>query len=242
MSGTDYKESNYTGEPHPQMMRAINGQVGLLAKTPDPFVMVMPSDENSRILYALLHDVESEHGEWKGGEFLVRVCLPNGFPNEPIHFFFLTETTWFVANKAVCIDGGVFHQENAVLALGILGFARKLYHGMQNPEFLGRGINIDTSSTPESRKKASLNSIAYNEKHYPGLTARIKENFVNTAAKWVFPPGEAADQIELVLNQRKVLMGGKEDEIYHKIRAKYLAPPPVAAAPAALAALDDGWD
>ncbi len=134
--------------------------------------------ENDDLRYwiVMLHDLPAV--EYKGGEFLFRMTIPDGFPHKPPRLEALTPTGVFehkepgsTSDAPICISIGEYHSAEW-RAMTIQDFAIHIIHALIDPGVLTKGIRIISPITAAGQEKASKRSRGFNLTHYkPFVTA-----------------------------------------------------------------------
>ena len=109
--------------------------------------------------------------------------MPENFPFEPPHFYFLTENGLYETGKKVCISIGEFHKDQYRAALGVSGFCNQLVSGLIGWKTMGTGIAI-VKTTVEHKKKLASITYDYNRTHYGDIIAKIDSAYGFYSAKW----------------------------------------------------------
>jgi len=138
---------------------------------------------NKKIWYVLLSGFEGNEGEFEGGEYLVRVELPDDFPSKPPSFYFMTPNGLYKPEEKVCISIGEFHADDYRAALGVFGFCTNLVSGLIGWRSMGGGINILTTKIKE-KKKLAKESVEFNIKNNYKHLQLVMESYANYSAAW----------------------------------------------------------
>jgi ubiquitin-conjugating enzyme E2 J2 len=151
---------------------------------PNEFVkFALKSEDETHIWYVLLNNFPGNNGEFESGEYLVRVEMPENFPFEPPHFYFLTETGLYGVEKKVCISIGEYHKDQYRAALGVSGFCNQLVSGLIGWKEMGGGIEIH-KTTDDAKKRLAIKSRESNWRLYPDLMRKIEESYATYSGKW----------------------------------------------------------
>ncbi len=156
-------------------------------KRPNEFLKFIIREEDTTKWYILLSGFSGPEDEFVGGEYLVRIHLPENFPYEPPHFYFMTPQGLYGLETKVCVSIGEYHKDEYRSTLGVDGFCNQLVSGLICWRDMGGGINILNTKTSEKRRMA-LDSKRYNREHYPQLIAEIESNYENYSKLWKTEP------------------------------------------------------
>lgn len=160
------------------------GQMKLAIKEPDEYFKFMfKSDAEMDAWYIIMSGFEGDNGEYKDGEYLVRIQLPKDFPFSPPDFYFMTPNGLYEVEKKVCINIGSYHKDQARAALKVSTFCNQLMSGFIGWTEMGGGINIVRTKAGEKKRLAAA-SQEYNRKHNAEIMDRIEANFRDYSSKW----------------------------------------------------------
>src|SRR6185295_7079813 len=102
-------------------------QYRFATREPNEFVKFYMCEHDTNTWYTLLHGIDGDELEFKGGEYLVRIELPDDFPRSaPPRFYFMTPQGLYDVEKIVCISIGEFHKDKYRSVLGVAGFCSQL--------------------------------------------------------------------------------------------------------------------
>lgn len=152
-------------------------------KAPSENFKFVMSEQDVGIWYVLIHNFSGNKDEYKGGEYLARLELPDDFPYGPLRFYLLTPNGVYTPNEKVCISIGEFHPGDYQAVLGVDGFCAQLLSGLIGWKELGGGINITLTNTDVKRKYAS-ESIAYNAKNNADVVKMINTAYDEYSLEW----------------------------------------------------------
>ncbi len=172
-------------------IKRLQAQYRFAIKAPHEHLMFYMDETKINVWYIMIHNVAGDNDEFMGGEYLVRIELPEDFPFKPPHFYFLTPQGVYDINKKICISIGEFHKDDYLSTLGVLGFCAQLVSGLIGWKSLGHGIALINTSIAAKRTMAS-ESRAYNETHHASILARIHGAFESYSAKWPTEPPKKA--------------------------------------------------
>jgi ubiquitin-conjugating enzyme E2 J2 len=133
--------------------------------------------------FVLASGFGGDHGEYVGGEYLIRMEVPKTYPADPPHFYFMTPQGLYGVEKKVCISIGEYHKSNYRAVLGIIGFCNNLVSGLIGWETLGRGIEI-LHTTKEEKMKLASASVAYNARNNAQIIEKIKNAYAEYSLAW----------------------------------------------------------
>lgn len=134
--------------------------------------------------YVQLSGFSGDNGEFEGGEYLVRVILPIGFPaTEPPQFYFLTPNGLYGVETKVCISIGEWHKDSYRAVLGVIGFCDQLVSGLIGWKTMGGGIEI-LSTTAKEKAKLAAASRKYNADNNAEILDKISASYADYSAKW----------------------------------------------------------
>jgi ubiquitin-conjugating enzyme E2 J2 len=167
----------------------LKGQFTTATKEPHEWLQFAMTD-NLNVWYIRLAGFTGEENEYTGGEYLVRVELPNDFPYKPPHFYFLTPQGLYGVETKVCISIGEYHPEKYRATLGVIGFCANLVSGLIGWKSMGGGIEIKNTSRAEKAQLAQQ-SHEYNLQHNKKILDQIAESYNAYSKKWVNLPAKA---------------------------------------------------
>jgi ubiquitin-protein ligase len=161
----------------------MNAQYRAAVREPNEFLKFYMCEENTSIWYVLISGIEGNENEYMGGEYIVRIELPNDFPYNPPHFYFMTEQGLYTPERKVCISIGEFHKSNYRAALGVAGFCEQLVSGLVGWKEIGHGISIVETTTERKRQLAQV-SCEFNTIHNGQILAKINSAYKDYSSKW----------------------------------------------------------
>jgi ubiquitin-protein ligase len=151
---------------------------------PDEYLKFYLDETNVMRWYVLLSGFTGEEGEFAGGEYLVRIELPDNFPYDPPKFFMMTPQGVFKVEATVCISIGEFHKDAYPPALKAFGFCRELVNGLIYWRCIGEGINIIANPPIDSIRSLAAASAAYNRTNHAKILSLIHNSFATYSANW----------------------------------------------------------
>lgn len=160
----------------------LNGQFRSATKQPSEFIKFAMSDDMST-WYVILSGFTGDKNEYVGGEYVVRIYLPPGFPFKPPHFYFMTPQGLYECEKKVCISIGEFHSDQYRAALGVAGFCEQLVSGLIGWREMGGGISI-IQTTENAKKKMAEESAGYNAAHNQYFMDLVNSAYAGYSSKW----------------------------------------------------------
>lgn len=137
------------------------------AKGSSPFIKYALTDDVT-VWYVLFHGIGADGGpgqEYIGGEYLMRLEIPPGFPTEPPNFYVLTPNGLYDILDKVCVSVSEFHSNSYPPTSGITGFCEYLLSGLLTWQDMGKGIRL-LETTSEEKQALAVASKAYNITHY----------------------------------------------------------------------------
>lgn len=162
----------------------LRSQFRVATKEKCEFVKYAIIDEaHPEVWHVLLHGFAGDKGEYVGGEYIVRVELPEKFPFEPPKFYFLTPNGLYEKETVVCIDIGEYHKENYRATLGVRGFVAQLMSGLIGWKTIGNGISLLKTKVGEKQRLATASS-SYNYTHHEAIMTAINASYDAYSAKW----------------------------------------------------------
>lgn len=161
----------------------LNAQFKAAVKGPSEYIKYAMVANNMSTWYALLSGFSGNEDEYAGGEYLVRVELPNDFPFSPPNFFFMTPNGLYAVEKKVCISIGVYHKDQYRAALGASGFCDQLVSGLIGWKDMGGGIELQTTTASQKRDLAAT-SKSFNEMNNARYIDQVNESFAGYSSKW----------------------------------------------------------
>lgn len=164
--------------------RVLQAQFNKAVREPNEFCkFAFKDDKTVNEWYVLLGNFDGDHDEFKGGEYLVRMVLPEKFPHEPPQFYFMTKNGLYDIEKKVCISIGEYHKDDYRAALGVAGFCNQLVSGLVGWESMGNGISILKTTADEKRHLAQV-SKEQNQKNHAAIIKHVNDTFARYSAKW----------------------------------------------------------
>jgi ubiquitin-conjugating enzyme E2 J2 len=158
-----------------QYMKAI--------REPDEFIKFYMCDSDTSKWYILLSGITGDENEFVGGEYLLRIHLPENFPFSPPEFYFMTAQGLYGVETKVCVSIGEYHKDQYRATLGVAGFCTQLVSGLVGWREMGGGISI-LKSTAEKKRKLAEQSQSYNIEHHSEILALIDASFKDYSRKW----------------------------------------------------------
>lgn len=143
----------------------------------------LKSDGELSSWYILLSGFDGDEGEFKDGEYLVRMEAPEDFPFNPPHFYLMTENGVYGVETKVCINIGEYHKDQYRAALGMAGFAAELMSGLIGWKSLGGGISIIQTTVAEKKKLARA-SRENNQRGHKSIMNKINDAYFAYSKKW----------------------------------------------------------
>lgn len=166
-------------------------QFNKATKEPHELLKFAIKPNASNIWYVMLTNFSGDNDEYafghdnkSYGEYLVRIELPDKFPFEPPHFYFMTPNGVYDCEKKVCVSIGEYHKDQYRATLGVPGFCNQLVSGLIGWKTLGGGINI-IETTIDKKKKYAADSCAYNLKHNESIVKLINNTYAEYSQKFV---------------------------------------------------------
>lgn len=169
-----------------KLTKILNAQFKKACKEPVEHIKFYMSPEDCKTWYVLLHHLGGDNNEYDGGEYLVRMQLPEDFPFSPPSFYFMTHNGLYSYEKKVCISIGEYHKDEYRASLGVLGFTKNLISGMIGWKDMGAGINLLKPKEQDLRKHAT-ESVAFNREKNAQILQKVNECFENYSAAWKVP-------------------------------------------------------
>ena len=163
--------------------RVVAAHYRKAVENPHEYLKYVIDETDYKKWYILMSNFSGNNDEYKSGQYLVRVELPNEYPYEPPHFYLMTPNGLYDTEKKACISIGEFHKKDYPATLGVVGFCEQLVSGFIGWKEIGHGISlIDTSE--EEKKILAIKSASYNEKHNKKYMDMINESFGAYSKKW----------------------------------------------------------
>lgn len=154
--------------------KIINKHYENALKKEDENIMFRMDDKDIRVWYALIHGLLGDNDELQGGEYLVKIVLPDTYPHSPPRFFFLTPNG-VVDNEAtdVCIHIGHHHSNNYATTMGVYGFVSNLRSVLLGWRDMSAtvGMGIKNNIQEDDMRLHAQQSAEYNRNHLAGIRA-----------------------------------------------------------------------
>lgn len=173
-----------------RLTAVLVNQFKTAVKEPHEYLKFCMDEKDVKTWYIMLSGFEGDEGEYKGGQYIVRVVLPNDFPYNPPQFYFMTEQGLYGVETKVCISIGEYHKDQYRAALGVRGFCNQLVSGLIGWKDMGSGIQILSTSNKEKSRLARA-SQAYNERHNADILRKINDSYNGYSAAWPKPDAVA---------------------------------------------------
>lgn len=150
---------------------------------PHEYIKYYIDNNNVKIWYVILSGFDGNEGEFVGGEYLVRVELPEDFPHNPPSFYFMTPNGLYKPEEKVCISIGEFHKADYRAALGVSGFCTNLVSGLIGWRSMGGGINI-LNTKIKQKKELAMESKEYNAINNSSIMELVLNSYAEYSSKW----------------------------------------------------------
>ena len=160
----------------------VDAQIRKIVKQDEEYytAVVDPSDVHK--VYVLIKNLPDDY---KGGEYLFKLVIPDEFPDSPPHLHALTPNGLFQIGGQICVSIGTFHQNDFKSnkkgtygwrpAIGLGGFILNgIINAMLHFDDEDSGIRIKLES-PEVKKELAQKSAEYNMKHHECICNLFKE-------------------------------------------------------------------
>jgi len=168
---------------------------------PNDYIRYGMCETDNFIWYILIENVDGPDGEFKGGQFLVRLEIDKKDPlGKPPVFYFLTPNGLYGVNAKVCVSIGEYHADQYRAVLGPAGFVMNLISGMIGYKDMGTGISI-LKTTREEKRKFAADSVSHNLANYAPFVNLVNTSYDAYSAMW---PKKAADEIKSAADVFKV--------------------------------------
>ncbi len=161
----------------------LRTQFRKITEIPNEFLKFHMEERDMSTWYVLLSGIAGDNNEYVGGEYVVKIVLPNDYPYNPPEFYFLTPQGLFELNTTVCVSIGQFHAKDYRPVLGIAGFCTNLISGLIGWKTIGDGIAIIKTTLAE-KKKLAAESRSYNTTYNAEIMKKINESFAAYSARW----------------------------------------------------------
>jgi ubiquitin-conjugating enzyme E2 J2 len=186
----------------------INAQFKKATCEPIDYVKFAMDEANINTWYVSLSQFAGDNGEYYGGEYLVRVELPEEFPFKPPHFYFLTEQGLYGVETKVCISIGEYHSDQYRPVLGVSGFCTQLVSGLIGASDMGGGINIKKTTCAEKARLAAR-SVETNRVKNGAIMSKINRSFLEYSANW--PKDKITPIVQAMIDAAKAAEGIAND-------------------------------
>ena len=138
----------------------------------NPYLKYAMCETDINTWYALIHSIQGADDEFQGGQYLVKLVIPNNFPADPPALYALTPNGVYDTTGKICINVGEFHADSSYPStLGIAGFCEQVVSGMIGWRTLGKGTRLLDDTTVEQIKQYAVASSAYNSANYEAILA-----------------------------------------------------------------------
>lgn len=142
-----------------------------MLREPLPNVSVVVDETDLHVWHAVIHGLEDER--FKGGEYVLRVLVPQNYPFSPPDFVMLTPSGRFATDKKLCMSNSGFHPDEWSplwnMKTIILGFLSLFLE----PTSVGIG---HLSCTLPACRDFAAGSRAYNDAHLGHLVKHRRNN------------------------------------------------------------------
>ncbi len=161
----------------------MKGQYKTAVGKPHKSLKYHMCESNTSTWYVSISNISGDDDEYVGGEYLVRIELPEGLPYSPPKFYFLTPQGLFDVDKAPCVSIGHLHEDDWRPALGVAGFCENLISALIGWRSIVDGIFIQTSNVDDKRRLAAA-SHTYNSTHHADILALIAGSYADYSSVW----------------------------------------------------------
>ena len=154
--------SNSTAPIPPKAAKRIQRELTDFKMSPPPFVPKMAVDEvNMRHLYFLIEGPSDS--PYIGGEYVLRVELPNDYPMSAPVLRMLTPSGRFEVDKAICTTFTHFHPESWSPTYNFTNILVSFVSFMLETQGQGMALSIGgTFATEDAKKEFALASKKWN--------------------------------------------------------------------------------
>lgn len=170
-------------DPRNRSARVAAAQYKAATREPHEFLKFYMDEANSATWYISMSNFTGDEDEFAGGEYLVKVELPEKFPHEPPRFYFLTDNGLYKKGDKVCVSIGEYHKDQYRAALGVTGFCNTLVSGLIGWREMGNGINI-IKTTPAEKRAIAAASHEYNLANNGEILEKINTAFEGYSRTW----------------------------------------------------------
>lgn len=182
--------------------KSIIAQFVNATKCKDDSIQFALDEDNVNIWYIRIHNIAGDEDEFKGGEYLFRIHIPNGagktWISKPPRFIALTPNGIFKRGEKCCIHIGEYHRGAKTASLGVGDFAIQLLSGMVGWRELTHGINlINKETTLAQKKQMAKDSVEYNRKHYAGVLEMLDRQYAEYSKKFIAPDAKEKPTLKI---------------------------------------------
>ena len=135
----------------------------------NPYLKYALCETDINTWYVLVHSMQGTDDEFKDGQYIIKLVIPDTFPTDPPAFYVLTPNGVYDTTGKVCIGVGEFHAQSSYPStLGISGFCEQIVSGMIGWKTLGEGTRL-MNTTVEQKKTFAVASSAYNAANHADI-------------------------------------------------------------------------
>ena len=150
--------------------RRIMGDIRIMTNTPPDYMYAYPDKDNLLKWYFMIDG--PEWSKYKGGHYIGQILHDKDYPLKPPDYIMLTPSGRFMINQKICMSNTKFHQSDWNAAWNIssmlAGFLSIMLDDTEH------GIAHTTHHSIKDIERFALDSITYNETHYPYIYSEFK--------------------------------------------------------------------
>lgn len=125
-------------------------------------------ESNLQVIHAIVRGLD---GDYNGGEYILRIKLPDDYPFSPPVIAWMTPNGRFESETNICLNITHMHSETWSPLITLEKMIYSVISVLYDPTISGIG-GIETSS--EKKKMYAASSADYNRKHFPVILQNQK--------------------------------------------------------------------
>lgn len=171
----------------------VGAQIKKILKQDDELYTAVVDPEDVHKVYVLVRNLPDDY---KNGEYLFKLVIPDEFPDKPPHLHALTPNGLFELGGQICVSIGTFHQSDYRSnksgsygwrpAIGLSGFILNgIVNAMMHFDSHDHGIRIKLEDST-TKKALAQKSSEYNQKYHKDICQwldALKESEVGSSLK-----------------------------------------------------------
>lgn len=168
----------------------VGAQIKKILKENDTFYTALVDSDDVHNVYVMVKNLPDEY---RNGEYLFKLRIPDEFPDKPPELYALTPNGLFLIGGQICVSIGTFHQNDYGKdnsggygwrpAIGLSGFIMNgIINALLHFDEDDKGIRIKIQS-PDIKKQLANESVEYNKKHHMNIVKLFDELRKSDAGK-----------------------------------------------------------